>query len=441
MIAEPPESSPTFDANPRSESDSVLMPEKTVAPLVLSLGIAVAAMGVAFGMTFLVVGAILLFAGLGMWISHLRPGRGHIHEPLAPPELRPAAVMPRAGKVAELHPGVPGYRFRLPEKVQPLSAGIKGGIVGGLVMPIPALTYGVLSGHGIWYPINLLTGMVLPGMGDLSVEQLEAFRPDLLIASGMIHIVISLVVGLIYGVLMPTLPSIPHALAWGGLLMPLLWSGTMFLTMGFINPLLSRGVDWMAFIFSQFLFGIVVAVVVQLNHRRNRVMAGILGGLMGGLVMPLPAFLWAISTGHSIWYPVNLLAAMVNPSLRNLPAAELELFHLNWLVAAIAIHLCLTILFGVIYGLFVPRFFAIPAPLAWGGLLLPLLWTGMSYGLMGVVNPLLQQRVDWPWFVVSQFIFGIAAAIVVVRSEMVFIPPAGPGREDDREAATRWLKA
>jgi hypothetical protein len=46
---------------------------------------------------------------------------------------------------------------------------------------------------------------------------------------------------------------------------------------------------------------------------------------------------------------------------------------------------------------------------------------------MGIVNPLLQQRVDWPWFVVSQFVFGVTTAIVVVRSEKVYIPPAGRG--------------
>jgi hypothetical protein len=65
--------------------------------------------------------------------------------------------------------------------------------------------------------------------------------------------------------------------------------------------------------------------------------------------------------------------------------------------------------------------------MAWGGLLLPLLWTALSYGLMGVVNPVLQQRVDWPWFILSQFVFGIVAAIVVVRSEQVHIRPAGQG--------------
>ena len=70
---------------------------------------------------------------------------------------------------------------------------------------------------------------------------------------------------------------------------------------------------------------------------------------------------------------------------------------------------------------------AIPGPVAWGGLVLPLAMTGTSYGLMGVVNPVLQERVDWAWFVVSQFVFGVAAAVVVHRSELVHIPPAGRG--------------
>jgi hypothetical protein len=46
---------------------------------------------------------------------------------------------------------------------------------------------------------------------------------------------------------------------------------------------------------------------------------------------------------------------------------------------------------------------------------------------MGVVNPVLQERVDWAWFIVSQFVFGVTAAVVVLRSEKVSIPPAGRG--------------
>ena len=62
-----------------------------------------------------------------------------------------------------------------------------------------------------------------------------------------------------------------------------------------------------------------------------------------------------------------------------------------------------------------------------GGLVLPLVWTAVSYGLMGVVNPALQDRVNWFWFIVTQFVFGVTAAVVVLRSEIIHIPPAGPG--------------
>jgi hypothetical protein len=68
-----------------------------------------------------------------------------------------------------------------------------------------------------------------------------------------------------------------------------------------------------------------------------------------------------------------------------------------------------------------------PGPVVWGGLILPQVWTGIAYGLMGVVSPLLQERVDWAWFIASQFVFGVAAAVVVLRSEKVSIPPAGFG--------------
>ena len=46
---------------------------------------------------------------------------------------------------------------------------------------------------------------------------------------------------------------------------------------------------------------------------------------------------------------------------------------------------------------------------------------------MGMVNPVLQERVDWPWFIVSQFVFGMVAAIVVGRSEKIPVPAAGRG--------------
>ena len=52
--------------------------------------------------------------------------------------------------------------------------------------------------------------------------------------------------------------------------------------------------------------------------------------------------------------------------------------------------------------------------MAWGGLLMPLLWTAVSYVADGVGQSALRQGVDWPWFIVSQFVFGVVAAVVVM---------------------------
>ena len=74
---------------------------------------------------------------------------------------------------------------------------------------------------------------------------------------------------------------------------------------------------------------------------------------------------------------------------------------------------------------------------------MPLLWTATSYGLMGVVNPVLQQRVDWPWFIVSQFVFGMVAAIVVAsRNRFTFRRPgSGPEPTSEFIADTaRWRR-
>jgi hypothetical protein len=210
--------------------------------------------------------------------------------------------------------------------------------------------------------------------------------------------------------------------------MPVLWTVVCFAVLGFVNPLLQREVDWPWFIVSQFVYGLGVAwVVLGAGERLGLVAAGTLGGLVGGLLMPLPALLWGVFTGHGIWYPLNLLAAMVVPGLGRLPAEELSRFHAEWFGAAVGLHAGFSLGFGFLFGLVLPRLPRIPGPLSWGGLLMPVLWTAVSYGLMGVVNPVLQQRVDWFWFIVSQFVFGLAAAVVVLRSAVVSIPPAGAG--------------
>jgi hypothetical protein len=403
------------------------MPRPTAAPLVLSLGVAVLAAGAALGLAFLVVGALVLVAGLALWVTALLPGQGHSPEPRVEPAQRPGPVTTEWVQVEQLEPGMPGYRMRLPMAVHPTSAGVKGGIIGGVAMAISTIPYGLINDHSLWYPVNLLAGMVLPGIENMTEAELEQFSPTLLLTGTVIHAVMSVVFGLIYGVLLPTLPRIPGAVAWGGLLMPLLWTGITFSLMEVINPVLARGVSWPWFIISQFLFGIVAAAVLVRARKLRPVPAGMLGGAIGGLVLPLPAVLWAVATDYGIWYPVNLLAGMVLPGMDDLSEVELAQFHASWLAAGLAIHIVLSLGFGALYGVLLPRLPAMPGSLAWGGMLLPLVWTGVGYSLMGVVNPVLRDRVDWPWFIISQFVFGAVAAVVVDRSEKIPVPPAGHG--------------
>ena len=414
--------------NPHSEIGHVEMPGPTAAPLVLALGLTLLAAGVVLGMTFLLVGAAVFVAGLGIWVGHLLPGRGHIHEPLVEPADRPRPVTAAPGGVELLRPDAPGYRFRLPEQVRPISAGLKGGLAGGLAMPVPALLWGLFSGHGIFYPANLLAGMVLPGVGRMTIPELEQFQPSLLVAALVIHVVLSAVFGLIYGVLLPTLPEVPRPIAWGGLLAPIVWTAVSYVAMRVVNPAVAGMVSWPWFVVSQFIFGITMPAVVLGAKRLSPVFAGIVGALVGGAAMAVPAVLWATASGHGFWYPVNLLAGMLLPGPGSMDPAELGSFHAEWFLAASAIHAVLSVCFGVAFALLMPRLPPMPAPIAWGGLVLPIVWTGTSYGLMGVVNPALQERVNWPWFIVSQFVFGLVSAVVVLRSEMVHIAPAGHGR-------------
>jgi hypothetical protein len=417
---------------PSTEPDSVQMPRPTAAPLVLAVGLTVLGAGLVFGTVFLAVGAVLLVVALRIWIAELLPGRGHIHEPLAEPALRQPVTGTRGG-VEQLRPGMPGYRLRLPQAVHPTSAGVKGGLVGAVVMPVPAIIWGLLSGHGPWYPVNLLAGMVLPGVGRMTVSELEQFDGTLLLVALVIHVVLSVVIGLVYGVLLPTLPTVPRPIAWGGLLMPIVWTAVSYVAMQIVNPALPEKVSWPWFIVSQFVYGITMPAVVLGSKRVRTVLAGIIGGLAGGAAMAVPAVLWAAASGHGFWYPINLMAGMVVPGPGTLEAAELGSFTADWLLAASAIHVVLSAGFGVLFAVAAPRLPNIPGPVAWGGLVLPLLWTGTSYGLMGVVNPVLQERVDWAWFIASQFVFGVAAAVVVLRSEMIHIPPAGADRQGDTD--------
>src|SRR5262249_20772666 len=150
------------------------------------------AAGMAMSLIFLFVGLVLFVVGLGMWISQLLPGRGHWREPRVDPAQRPQPVAPAPGEVERLRAGMPGYRLRLPVKVRPISPGLKGALVGCFFIPLPAILYGILRGHGFGWPVNLWGGLVVPGVENQPTKKRDHSPPPLLALGIAIHIVVSL---------------------------------------------------------------------------------------------------------------------------------------------------------------------------------------------------------------------------------------------------------
>jgi hypothetical protein len=175
------------------------------------------------------------------------------------------------------------------------------------------------------------------------------------------------------------------------------------------------------------------------------VSAGIKGGLAGSVAMAVLACLYGILKQGSIWYPINLLAATVYAQSLKSDRAILGAFHLEGFLLAVVIHLVTSLLVGLLYGAMLPMF---PRrPILLGGLIAPILWTGLLYSLLGLINPLLDQLISWPWFIASQFAFGIVAGLVVVRQSRVrvgqflpFLMRAGieaPGITDHKNGGNR----
>jgi hypothetical protein len=141
--------------------------------------------------------------------------------------------------------------------------------------------------------------------------------------------------------------------------------------------------------------------------------AGVRGGWAGGIAMAALACGYGLLKAGSLWYPVNLLAAVVYAQSAKLGSAELYAFHLDSFAIAVGLHASVSTLVGLLYGAMLPM---IPRrPIVLGGLVVPVLWSGLMHPVMNLVNPLLASRIDWFWFAMSQVAFGIVAGAVVVR--------------------------
>ena len=243
-------------------SEKIAMPAPTVWPIVLAFGLTLAAAGLVTALSVSILGVVLAVAGAVGWFREVLPHEAQEFLPVLQGDIAIETSRATVERIAAIRTPP---RAWLPIEIYPISAGIKGGLAGGAAMAVLAAIYGVLSGHGIWYPINLLVAGLFPGMAHQTASQIGVFEVDQFLIAVAIHLLISLLVGLLYGAMLPMLPRRPVIL--GGFAAPLLWSGLMYGVLAFVNPVMNQRIDWLAFVLSQMGFGIVAGLVVAVQER------------------------------------------------------------------------------------------------------------------------------------------------------------------------------
>jgi hypothetical protein len=240
----------------------IVLPAPTAWPIVLAFGVTLLFAGLLTAAAVTVLGALLALAGAVGWFREVFP---HEHEEVVH-SVPDQAVEYTSRRVVERFPlAEEQARAWLPVETYPISAGIKGGLAGSVAMAILACAFGLLKFGSIWYPINLLSG----GISDLALSwtpaEMNSFHLVTFALAAVLHLSVSLLVGLLYGAMLPMFARRPILL--GGLLAPVLWSGLLYSILNILDPLLQQRIDWYWFVASQVAFGVVAGLIVLRQHR------------------------------------------------------------------------------------------------------------------------------------------------------------------------------
>jgi hypothetical protein len=278
-----------LSTQPISESPAapceIEAPAPTAWPLVLAFGFTLMFTGLLTSLSVTLLGTLLSLAGCVGWFREVLPHEHEVALPVVPDE----SVIVTQRRVVERVPVAPGQlRAWLPVHTYPMSAGVKGGFAGSVAMAFLACLYGVLKAGSIWYPINLLAASVYSQSLKLGPAQLYSFHADSFAIAVFLHLLVSTLVGVLYGALLPMFPRRPILL--GGLIAPVLWSALLYTMLGLLNPTLQSHIDWFWFMASQAAFGVVAGLVVvrqtRIPTRENLSFAMRAGVEAPGLIPP-----------------------------------------------------------------------------------------------------------------------------------------------------------
>ena len=238
------------------------LPTPTAWPLVLAFGFTLLLAGLLTNVSVSVLGVVLTLAGSVGWFREVLPLE-HEERVLVLPE--DISITTSRRHVERFPLAEEQVRAWLPVETYPVSAGLKGGLAGGVAMAVIACAYGLISVGSIWYPINLLAGVVYSQSELPTQAQLNSFQAGPFFIAVLLHITGSVLVGLLYGAMLPMIAR--HPIVLGGLIAPVLWSGLLYSMLNLLNPLLESQIHWGWFVASQVAFGVVAGLVVLRQAR------------------------------------------------------------------------------------------------------------------------------------------------------------------------------
>lgn len=250
---------PEHGAGHALERDGVLLPVPTAWPMVLALGVTLMITGMVTHWVISLLGVVLAVRSTVGWFSQVLPHERHAPVPIERGQL--AIYSPRT-----IHAKLPidaRHRKLIPIETFSVTSGIKGGIVGGIAMVVPATIFSVLRYHSLWYAVNLLAAGGFVSWAGQSNAFLAQFHLIGLLAALGIHSLTSVLIGLLYGAMLPMFPRRPILTA--GFIAPFLWTSILYTALGVISPILNERIDWMWFVISQIAFGLVCGFVVNLQ--------------------------------------------------------------------------------------------------------------------------------------------------------------------------------
>jgi len=253
------------------------IPEPTSGPLVTAAGVTLVAAALVTNLWVLACGVVILVVGLVVWFWSVFP------------QERLEAIPARAHAAPDADFRVPLREARerpaYPAEVHPMNVGIRGGLLGGAAMAVVACAWGVVTHGSVWMPINLLVGVLIPGVEGSDLETLRAFHAGWFAVAVVIHVMLSMAVGALYSTALPIAANRP--LLAGAVVIPVIMSGVVWATIATVNPALQQYISWPWFIGSQVAFGIVCGWWTSTRARvpamRGRSLAQRLGIERGGV--------------------------------------------------------------------------------------------------------------------------------------------------------------